>query len=111
MNQGYQQPAQANFNYAFQWTPQANKNWEVAANYTPAILPVEGDTILVDSEIEASTDNFPVVMYLNANNIRLRKTVSKIKELYMAGGTSMSYASGSRFRLEQSCSYQWGSIV
>lgn len=81
--------------YAFLWTPQANKNWEVAANYTPAILPVEGDTILVDSEIEASTDNFPVVMYLNANNIRLRKTVSKIKELYMAGGTSMSYASGS----------------
>lgn len=25
----------------------------------------------------------------------MRKTVSKIKELYMAGGTSMSYASGS----------------
>ena len=84
--------------YPFLWTPQDNKQWNVAANYTPAILPIEGDTVIVTTEIEAQTEDFPVTMYLDADNIRLRKTISRIKELYMAGGTSMSYASsGSNF--------------
>ena len=84
--------------YPFLWTPQDNKQWNVAANYTPAILPMEGDTVIVTTEIEAQTEDFPVIMYLDADNIRLRKTISRIKELYMAGGTSMSYASsGSNF--------------
>lgn len=85
--------------YPFIWTPKDNKKWNVAANYTPAILPTEGDTVIVESEIEAETASFPVIIYLNSANIRLRKD-TEIKELYMAGGTKLNYAtSGSGFSL------------
>ncbi len=67
--------------YPFIWTPKDNKKWNVAANYTPAILPTEGDTVIVESEMEAETASFPVIIYLNSANIRLRKD-TEIKELY-----------------------------
>lgn len=83
--------------YPFIWNPQTNKDWNVAANYLPAILPVEGDVIEVTSEMNACTDNFPVTIYLNGANIRITKS-TKIKELYMAGGTKLSYStSGTGF--------------
>lgn len=97
--------------YAFQWTPQANKNWEVAAIILRLFYRLKGILFLLIPKIETSTDNFPVVMYLNANNIRLRKTVGKIKELlYGRKRYSMSYASGSSdfgwFKLSP-VPYQW----
>lgn len=83
--------------YPFIWNPQSDKNWNVSANYQPAILPVEGDVIEVASEMNACTDNFPVVIYLNTANIRITKS-TKVNALYMAGGTKLSYStSGTGF--------------
>ena len=87
--------------YPFIWTPKDNKKMECGGQlYSRHIAHTEeGDTVIVESEIEAETASFPVIIYLNSANIRLRKD-TEIKELYMAGSTKLNYAtSGSGFSL------------
>ncbi len=81
--------------YAFKWNPQSKKDWNIAENYIPAILPGEGDFIEVETEMNANTDYFPVNILLNKANLRLTHN-AKILSLTMAGGTKINYATSGK---------------
>ncbi|MEN3322241.1 pectinesterase family protein [Mariniflexile soesokkakense] len=80
-------------------------NWDVANNYSPALLPEAGEKVIVDGvTIEAQGNLFSGDMYVqNGGSIRLRNNTSNSKCLgpvTMYQGTNISYAtSGTGFYL------------
>lgn len=81
----------------------ANGNWDNAAHYSPALLPLTGEKVIVSGlSIEAQI-SFAANMYVqNGGNIRLRRTDSKcLGPVRMFQNTNINYAtSGTGFSLE-----------
>lgn len=77
--------------------------WDIAANYSPALLPVAGEKVNVNgTSIETTLATFQGDMYVkNAGNIRLRQANSKaLGPIRMEQGTFLIYAtSGTGFNL------------
>ncbi|MFB6320730.1 pectinesterase family protein [Saccharicrinis sp. FJH54] len=77
--------------------------WDNAANYTPALLPEEGETVLCEGEMEtASTTNIANVIFVkNKGKLRLRGQHKSTGTLTFEGNQRISYAtSGPGFALE-----------
>ena len=74
----------------------ANGNWDVASSYSPAILPIAGDTVMVGREIETTSTTFVANMILEANKGKIRPRGNHISTgwVIMNEGTSISYATG-----------------
>lgn len=81
----------------------ANGNWDNAAHYSPALLPLAGEKVIVSGlSIEAQI-SFAANMYVqNGGNIRLRRADSKcLGPVRMFQNTNINYAtSGAGFSLE-----------
>jgi hypothetical protein len=84
----------------FTWNPTATKTWENAANYKPALLPGQGDTVTVETEMEINTTPYTATILLQKANLRFRGNATSAADILMSGGTSLSYAtSGEGFSL------------
>lgn len=81
----------------------ANGNWDNAAHYSPALLPLAGEKVIVSGlSIEAQI-SFAANLYVqNGGNIRLRRSDSKcLGPVRMFQNTNINYAtSGAGFSLE-----------
>lgn len=76
--------------------------WDVAANYSPALLPLEGETVLCEGEMEtAATVNKANVTFVDGKGkLRLRGAHSSTGTLTFEGNQRISYAtSGTSFTL------------
>jgi len=76
--------------------------WDVAANYSPALLPLEGETVLCEGEMEtAATVNKANVIFVEGKGkLRLRGVHSSTGTLTFGGNQRISYAtSGTSFTL------------
>jgi autotransporter-associated beta strand protein len=75
-----------------------NGNWDNAAHYSPALLPLAGEKVIVNGlSIEAQSTAFAGDMYVqNGGAIRLRRTDSKcLGTVRMFQNTNINYATSS----------------
>lgn len=77
----------------------ANGNWDIPENFSPALLPEAGDTVLCDREIETTTTVFTANLFIsNGGRLRLRGDPSKNHRstgtIHFAAGTSIAYNTG-----------------
>lgn len=70
--------------------------WDVAANYSPALLPLEGETVLCEGEMEtAATPNKANVTFVDGKGkLRLRGVHTSTGTLTFEGNQRISYATG-----------------
>jgi autotransporter-associated beta strand protein len=74
----------------------ANGNWDIAENFTPAILPETGETVIVEEEMETTSTVFTADLVVqNGGRLRLRGDPSKnhtcTGTIFMDEGTSFKY--------------------
>ncbi len=70
----------------------ANGNWDVPENFTPALLPEAGETVIVEEEMETTSTIFEADIVLqNGGNLRLRGEHSATGTIHMKEGTSFRY--------------------
>ncbi len=74
----------------------ANGNWDVPENYTPALFPLAGETVICEEEMETTATIFVAdVIVRNGGSIRMRGEESKnhtaAGTLFMGEGTSFRY--------------------
>ncbi|WP_289659959.1 pectinesterase family protein [Flavobacterium panacagri] len=88
------------FDYDF--TAAVNKNWDNAANFSPAELPAAGKTVSCTKEIETTATVFPADMtFLSAGTLRLRGAHKATGNLTFKDGTRVYYnTSGAGMTLE-----------
>jgi len=74
------------------WKPTDGKLWSNPANYSPALLPLAGDTVTVTEEMEANNIAFAGTILLEKANIRLRNDIVCTGDIVMSEGTKFTYA-------------------
>ncbi|MFH6996582.1 pectinesterase family protein [Flavobacterium sp. FlaQc-57] len=80
----------SNFNYEF--TAALNKNWDNAANFSPAEMPVAGKTVSSTKEIETTATVFPAdITFSGAGTLRLRGSHKATGNLIFKDGTRVYY--------------------
>ena len=85
----------------FEWNPTSSKTWENADNYKPALLPLAGDTVTVETEMEINATPFAGTILLKKTNLRFRANAVCEGDLIMSDGTTLSFAtSGAGFSLD-----------
>lgn len=85
----------------FTWNPTENKRWGNANNYKPALLPLNGDTVIVKSEMEADGVVFAGTVLLKETNIRLVGNATCAGDIIMSDATKFTYAtSGAGFSID-----------
>ncbi len=73
----------------------SNGNWDVPENYTPALLPEAGETVIVEEEMETTSTIFAAdIVIQNGGNLRLRGEHSATGTIHMKEGTSFRYNTG-----------------
>lgn len=79
----------------------SNGNWDVPEHFQPALLPMEGETVFNELEMETTSFTFPAdIIVSGAGRIRLRGVHSATGIITMNQGTSLRYAtSGTGFTL------------
>ncbi|GAO29291.1 autotransporter-associated beta strand repeat-containing protein [Geofilum rubicundum] len=78
-------------------------NWDVASNYTPALMPEAGETVFCEGEMETTSTIYPAdVIFVNGKGrLRMRGAHQSTGSLTFEGGNRLSYAtSGTGFALE-----------
>lgn len=69
-----------------------NGNWDNVANYTPSRLPVAGDTVICEVEMETTSTVFEAVIIIRgAGSLRLRGNHKSTGIIRMEEGTSIRY--------------------
>lgn len=72
-----------------------NGNWDNVANYTPSRLPVAGDTVVCEEEIETTSAVFVAELVLrNSGRLRLRGNHKSTGTIHMEEGTAIRYNTG-----------------
>jgi len=85
----------------FEWNPTDGKRWGNASNYKPALLPLSGDTVSVEVEMEADGVAFAGTILLKKANIRLVGNATGTGDIIMSSGTKFTYAtSGAGFSID-----------
>jgi autotransporter-associated beta strand protein len=70
----------------------ANGNWDDPENYTPALLPKAGETVIVEEEMETTSTIFEAdIVIQNGGNLRLRGEHSSTGTIHIKEGTSFRY--------------------
>ncbi len=74
----------------------SNGNWDIPENYTPALYPLAGETVIVEEEMETTSTVFEADIILRgAGTLRLRGDPSKnhtsTGKIIMENGTSFKY--------------------
>lgn len=73
----------------------SNGNWDNVANYNPSRLPVAGDTVICEAEIETTSTVFEADIILRgAGSLRLRGNHKSTGTIRMEEGTSIRYNTG-----------------
>jgi autotransporter-associated beta strand protein len=73
----------------------SNGNWDVAENYTPALLPKAGETAIVEEEMETTSTVFTAdIIIQNTGNLRMRGAHTSTGTVYMKEGTNFKYNTG-----------------
>jgi hypothetical protein len=77
----------------------ANGNWDEPANFSPALLPEAGDTVLCELEIETTSTVFQANLFISkGGRLRLRGDPSKnhrsAGDIHFNDGTSIAYNTG-----------------
>lgn len=90
----------SNFDYDF--IAAVNKNWDNAANFNPAVLPVAGKTVSAKIEIETTATVFPAdITFSGGGTLRLRGAHKATGNLIFKEGTRVYYnTSGAGMTLE-----------
>lgn len=74
----------------------ANGNWDVAEHFQPALLPLEGETVFTEIEMETTSFVFPAdIMVSGGGRIRLRGAHNATGSITFDEGTSIRYATSS----------------
>lgn len=85
----------------FTWNPTDSKTWENANNYKPALLPLAGDSVIVETEMEINANPFAGTILLQKTNLRFRADAVCEGDIVMSEGTQLSFAtSGVGFSLD-----------
>jgi hypothetical protein len=72
-----------------------NGNWDNVANYTPSRLPVAGDTVICEEEIETTSAVFTAELVLrNSGRLRLRGNHKSTGIIRMEEGSAIRYNTG-----------------
>lgn len=74
----------------------ANGNWDIPENFTPALFPLEGETVICEEEMETTSTVFTADLVLqNGGDLRLRgdagKNHTSTGTIYMDEGTTFRY--------------------
>jgi pectin methylesterase-like acyl-CoA thioesterase len=87
---------------SFQFIGGENGNWDNPAHFIPALFPLAGETVYVESEIETTSTVFEADMIVSGGGkIRLRGVHKCTGTITMGTGTKLAYAtSGPGFSLE-----------
>lgn len=73
----------------------SNGNWDVAENYTPALLPEAGETVIVEEEMETTSTVFAAdIVIQNTGNLRMRGAHKSTGTVHMKEGTNFKYNTG-----------------
>ncbi|HBB93508.1 MAG TPA: hypothetical protein DC042_17745 [Bacteroidales bacterium] len=73
----------------------ANGNWDIPENYTPALLPLAGETATVTEEMETTSTVYQANIVLSGGgSLRLRGVHASTGTIIMNGGTSFKYNTG-----------------
>ncbi|MBW6534030.1 MAG: hypothetical protein K0B11_03405 [Mariniphaga sp.] len=73
----------------------SNGNWDNVANYTPSRLPVVGDTVICEVEMETTSTIFEAeIIIRGAGSLRLRGNHKSTGTIYLEEGTFMRYNTG-----------------
>ena len=84
----------------FVWNPTESKTWENPNNYKPALLPLTGDSVIVEIEMEINANLYSATILLQKANLRFRANATSTSDIVMSDATSLSYAtSGQGFSL------------
>ncbi len=76
----------------FAFTGATNNNWDVATNFSPALLPEAGETVICEKEIETTSTVFAADLILRgAGRLRLRGNHKANGTIIMEPGTAFSY--------------------
>ncbi|NDW08704.1 pectinesterase family protein [Dysgonomonas sp. 520] len=78
----------------FLWAQTESKRWGTAANYTPALLPLAGDTVTVELEMEADATPYAATILLKKGGLRLVGNAVSTGDIIMSNGTKINYATG-----------------
>ena len=69
-----------------------NGNWDNPANYTPALLPLAGETVICEAEMETTSTVFEAdIIIQNTGNLRMRGAHTCTGTIYMKEGTNFKY--------------------
>ncbi|MFZ5939812.1 MAG: pectinesterase family protein [Bacteroidota bacterium] len=79
----------------------ANGNWDVAENFTPALLPEAGETVVCEEEMETTSSIFTADILLGyPGDLRLRGDHTCMGTIFMEEGTLFKYnTSGAGMKL------------
>ncbi len=73
----------------------SNGNWDNVANYTPSRLPVAGDTVICEEEMETTSAVFEAeIIIRGAGSLRLRGNHKSTGTIHLEEGTSIRYNTG-----------------
>jgi hypothetical protein len=73
----------------------SNGNWDNVANYTPSRLPVVGDTVISEVEMETTSTVFEAVIIIRgAGSLRLRGNHKSTGTIHLEEGTFIRYNTG-----------------
>ncbi|WJS93812.1 pectinesterase family protein [Flavobacterium johnsoniae] len=88
--------------YDYEFTAAVNKNWDNAANFNPAVMPVAGKLVSSTKEIETTATVFPAdIIFSGAGTLRLRGAHKATGNLIFKDGTRVYYnTSGAGMTLE-----------
>jgi hypothetical protein len=78
----------------FTFRQASGKRWGTAANYIPALLPLAGDTAVVEIEMEADAVPYAATILLQKTNIRLVGNAVTTGDIIMSKDTKFTYATG-----------------
>lgn len=79
----------------FTFTGATNNNWDVATNFSPALLPEAGEVVNCSIEMETTSTLFTADIHLiKPGNMRLRGTHECTGTIIMDEGTSFRYNTG-----------------
>lgn len=89
-------------NFDYEFTAAVNKNWDNAANFSPAEMPAAGKTVSSTKEIETTATVFPAdIIFSGAGTLRLRGAHKATGNLIFKDGTRVYYnTSGAGMTLE-----------
>ncbi len=79
----------------FTFTGASDGNWDNPANFAPALMPLAGETVIVEKEMETTSTVFQADIILKgAGGLRLRGDHSSTGTVYMENGTYFKYNTG-----------------